>query len=59
MTHEQRAERLQVLAHELAALLAEEPGAPKPPVRIISGNSLPSWVRAWLLEQIRRSDTLH
>jgi hypothetical protein len=56
MTHEQREKRIMTLARELSTLLAQE--APRPPAaRIISGDQMPQSVMAWLLEQIRRSNT--
>jgi hypothetical protein len=55
MTREQRTQRINTLTRELASLLQQESGAPRPAVRLISGGEMPPWVRAWLLEQIRAS----
>jgi hypothetical protein len=52
MTHEQRTERIQTLARELSALLAQE--APRPKIRWLTAADLPTWVAEGLREAIRR-----
>jgi hypothetical protein len=54
MTREQRAERIKALTHELSALLAQEPGGPRPPVKILTAWDLPSWVAEGLRQAIQR-----
>jgi hypothetical protein len=53
MTREERTARIRALTRVLSMLLAEE--APRPVMRLVSGNEMPPWVKAWLLEQIQRA----
>ena len=54
MTHEQRTERIRILTRELASLLEEEGGAPKPIVKVLTAADSPSWVAQGLIAAIRR-----
>jgi hypothetical protein len=53
MTKEERSEKIRTLTHELSSLLEAESPRPRQPMRFISGDNMPPWVRDWLLEQIR------
>jgi hypothetical protein len=47
-------ERIKNLTRELSTLLAEEPGAPRTPMKILTAADLPPWVAEGLREAIQR-----